>query len=69
MRYLFRVSVVLILAFAVGWYVDRLIVQRAHVKDEGYQMQVHLGAATGGLFAGAAVATIVGIAMTVKRKK
>jgi hypothetical protein len=69
MRYLFRVSVVLIVAFGVGWYVDRLIVRNTHVRDEGYQMQVHMGAAAGGLFAGAAAATIVGIGMTVRRKK
>jgi len=69
MRYLFRVSVVLIVAFGVGWYVDRLIVRNTHARDEGYQMQVHMGAAAGGLFAGAAAATIVGIGMTVRRKK
>lgn len=69
MRYLFRVTVVLVVAIAVGWRVDKLIVRETHVKDDGYQMQVHMGAAAGGLFAGAAAATIVGIAMTVRRKK
>jgi len=69
MRYLFRVTVILVVAFAVGWCVDRLIVRETTVRNKGYEMQVHLGAAAGGLFAGAATATIVGIAMTVKRKK
>jgi hypothetical protein len=69
MRYLFRMTVVLVVAFAVGWGVDRLIVRETRVRNEGYEMQVHLGAATGGLFAGAAAATLVGIGMTVRRKK
>jgi len=56
-------------AFAVGWFVDRLIVKQSTVRNRGYEMQVHLGAAAGGLFAGAAAATLVGIAMTVRRKK
>jgi len=69
MRYLFRVTVVLVVAFAVGWSVDKLIVRETVVWNQGYEMQVHIGAAAGGLFAGAAVATLVGIAMTVRRKK
>jgi hypothetical protein len=69
MRYLVRVTVVLVVAFAVGWYVDKLIVRETTVRNDGYEMQVHLGAATGGLFAGAAVATLVGIGMTVRWKK
>lgn len=62
-------TVVLLVAFAVGWSVDRLIVRETVVRNQGYEMQVHLGAATGGLFAGAAAAMLVGIAMTVRRKK
>ena len=69
MRYLVRITVVLAVAFAVGWSVDKLIVRETTVKNQGYEMQVHLGAATGGLFAGAAAATLVGIGMTVRRKK
>ena len=69
MRYLVRITVVLAVAFAVGWSVDKLIVRETTVKNQGYEMQVHLGAATGGLFAGAAAATLVGIGMTLRRKK
>jgi hypothetical protein len=69
MRYLFRMTVVLAVAFAVGWSVDKLIVRETAAKNRGYEMQVHMGAAAGGLFAGAAAATLVGIAMTVRRKK
>jgi len=69
MQYLVRITVVLAVAFAVGWSVDKLIVRETTVKNQGYEMQVHLGAATGGLFAGAAAATLVGIGMTVRRKK
>jgi len=69
MRYLVRVTVVLVVAFAVGWSVDKLIVRETTVKNQGYEMQVHMGAAAGGLFAGAAAATLVGIGMTVRRKK
>jgi hypothetical protein len=69
MRYLVRMTVVLVVAFAVGWGVDRLIVRETRVRNDGYQMQVHMGAAAGGLFAGAAAATIVGIGMTVRWKK
>ena len=69
MRYLVRMMVVLLVAFAVGWSVDKLIVRETRVRNEGYEMQVHIGAAAGGLFAGAAAATLVGIGMTVRRKK
>lgn len=69
MRYLIRMTVVLLVAFAVGWSVDKLIVRETAVRNKGYEMQVHLGAATGGLFAGAAAATLVGIAMTARWKK
>jgi hypothetical protein len=62
-------TVVLLVAFAVGWCVDRVIVHETSVHDKGYEMQVHLGAAAGGLFAGAAAATLVGIGMTLRRKK
>jgi hypothetical protein len=69
MRYLVRVTVVLAIAFAVGWGVDKLIVSETTAKNKGYEMQVHIGAAAGGLFAGAAAATLVGIGMTLGRKK
>ncbi len=69
MRYLVRVTVVLLVAFVVGWCVDKLIVRETRVRNEGYEMQVHIGAAAGGLFAGAAAATLVGIGMTLRRKK
>ena len=69
MRYLVRMTVVLVVAFAVGWCVDRLIVRETRVRNEGYEMQVLMGAAAGGLFAGAAAATLVGIGMTLRRKK
>jgi hypothetical protein len=69
MKFLLRTTVVLLVAFAVGWGVDKLIVRETMVQNEGYEMQVHLGAATGGLFAGAAAGTLVGIGMTVRWKK
>lgn len=69
MRYLLRVMVLLVVAVAVGWYVDGVILRHSTVRDGGYGPQVRLGAATGGLFAAGAAVTLVGIGMAVGRKK
>jgi uncharacterized membrane protein YciS (DUF1049 family) len=69
MRYLVRTVVLLAVAVAVGWSVDRLILRHSTVRDGGYGPQVRLGAATGGLFAAGAAVTVVVIAMAMGRKK
>jgi hypothetical protein len=52
----------------VGWFVDRAVLRRNSVAG-AYQAQVRLGAATAGLFAAGAAATLVGIGMALGRKK
>lgn len=69
MRYVVRVVLLLVVAIAVGWYVDGVILRHSVVRDGGYGPQVKLGAATGGLFAAGAAVTLVGIAMAMGRKK
>jgi len=69
MRYLLRVMVLLVIAVAVGWSVDRLILRHSTVRDGGYGPQVKLGAATGGLFAAGAAVTMVVIAMAMGKKE
>jgi len=67
-RFLLRAAVVLAVAIVVGWCVDGAVLRHASVTG-AYQPQVRLGAATAGLFAAGAAATLVGIGMAVGRKK
>jgi len=69
MKFLLRAAVLLMVAIAVGWYVDGVILRHSVVRNGGYDSQVRLGAATGGLFAAGAAVTVVGIGMAVWRKR
>jgi uncharacterized membrane protein YciS (DUF1049 family) len=68
MRHLVRIVVLLVVAIAVGWMVDKAMLRRNSVAG-AYQAEVRLGAATAGLFAAGVVVTVVGIGMALGRKK
>jgi hypothetical protein len=68
MRYFWRAVALVVVFVGVGVLVDRLVV--AHTAAGGaYAIQVRLGAAMAGLFAGGASMVLVGIAMVWRRGK
>jgi hypothetical protein len=68
MQYVWKASVVVVVFVGVGWLTARTVI--AHSAPGGmYALQVRLGSAMAGLFAGGIAATLVLIALLWKRSK
>jgi hypothetical protein len=68
MRLAWRLGVLLVVSVGVGVLVDKVVLRHSSAQG-AYEPQVRLGAATAGLFAAGVAATLVGIGMTLGRKK